>query len=114
MDEIIICTTGTPKNLAHKLNYVSKDFPFASFLPIYLKDSNGVGKSIIDMEDSIFVDDHIDNLKSSNAKYKILFKEENNHPKAEWQHINEQDKEQYDIKVAHNWREIFEIVNNIV
>ena len=30
-------------------------------------------KSMINMEGSIFIDDHSKNLKSSNAKYKILF-----------------------------------------
>ena len=32
-----------------------------------------MGKGVIDMQNSIQIDDHVDNLDSTNAEYKIVF-----------------------------------------
>jgi len=68
-----IVTLGSLTNLINKQQWCSQYIPIKKvFIGInHIKDTD---KSSIDMSDGIIIDDHIDNLRNSNAKYKILFK----------------------------------------
>jgi 5'(3')-deoxyribonucleotidase len=74
--QVIICTIGIPKNLSFKSLWVEERLPFIDDY-ILIKNSNcKMDKSIVNMSNSIFVDDYTDNLDSSNAAYKIVFGDE--------------------------------------
>lgn len=71
--EIILVSLGDVPNLKLKEKWISKHIPYAKFIGV---DSNKYDdKSHIDMTDGIFIDDSTKNLRTSNAKYKILFGE---------------------------------------
>lgn len=72
--QIIFCSAGSYPNLQLKRMWLQKNFSKAEFIPVELptyKDKSGV-----DMRGCILVDDHIDNLRSSNADIKICFGKE--------------------------------------
>ena len=75
-----ICTIGTPSNISLKTKWISDNMPFIN--QFYLLCNNFkekkciMDKSIIDMSNSIFIDDMVENLDSNNAEYKFLFGKE--------------------------------------
>lgn len=72
--DITFVSLGELPNLQLKTEWVTKHFPFAKFIGV---DLNKYGeKSHIDMRNGIFIDDSTRNLKTSNAKHKILFGKE--------------------------------------
>lgn len=74
---IKICTIGNPTNIAHKILWIAENLPFIKFIiPLVDNSRNNItkmDKSCINMKNGIIIDDHIDNLKSSNASKKICF-----------------------------------------
>jgi 5'(3')-deoxyribonucleotidase len=70
-----IVTIGTPKNLSHKVLWIEKNLPFIKDVILISNGNNKMDKSIINMFNStipnIFLDDHQDNLISSNANIKF-------------------------------------------
>ncbi len=75
--ELAICSIGTLDNISYKSKWISNNLPFINNVILI---SNVVGvhgiktdKSIINMEEAIFIDDHAENLFSSNAGFKICF-----------------------------------------
>lgn len=74
--KIIICTSGTPENVAHKVLWINENLPFADIVPVIIKGSNGYGKKIVNMENSVFIDDHAHNLETSNADEIVCFGKE--------------------------------------
>lgn len=74
--ELIICSIGTPENVSHKAIWVQDNLPFIKNVILITNDGVKMNKGIIDMSNSIFIDDHIDNLISSNAEIKICFGKE--------------------------------------
>jgi hypothetical protein len=71
--DIYICTIGTRKNIYLKHKWLMKNLPFLNHLVFISNSDLHMDKSIINMEDSIFIDDHSGNLDSSNASIKISF-----------------------------------------
>lgn len=72
--DITICTIGTYDNISRKSNWIQHRLPFlTSSIFINPNHDYRAGKSVIDMKDSIFVDDVSLNLEGSNAKVKICF-----------------------------------------
>jgi len=73
--EVIFCSIGTVKNISNKMKFLEKHFPNATQLMI----KNGVimDKSLVNMSESIFLDDNISNLRSSNSLVKICFTYDN-------------------------------------
>ena len=73
--QIIIASIGTPINLSLKALYLQENLPFIK--DYILMHNNGIkmNKEIIKMDypDSIFIDDHVSNLISSNAVNKYVF-----------------------------------------
>lgn len=82
--DYVIVTIGTVKNLYLKNLWLQENttFEIKDFIGInnFIKDRknpNRMDKSLINMQDGIFMDDHINNINSSNAEIRILFQEEN-------------------------------------
>ncbi len=74
---IVICSIGNPSNIHFKTLWINKYIPFVKDYIMLVDNSKNthskMNKSIIDMKNGIIIDDHIDNLKSSNASKKICF-----------------------------------------
>jgi len=68
---IMICTKGHNKNISLKSKYIEEHLGFVKDV-IY---TNTEDKRIINMKDCVFVDDHIDNLRTSNALIPIAYGE---------------------------------------
>lgn len=102
---IHIATIGTDKNLKNKMKWIKEnlnmDFNFNGILDTGIND-----KSSIDMSGAIFVDDRIDNLRSSNANIKILYRNYHNYS---WQQIEPNDN----IYVVDSWKQIYSILDFI-
>jgi 5'(3')-deoxyribonucleotidase len=73
--EVIICSIGTSGNIAYKSLWLKVNLPCIKEYILLVKNGKcDMDKSSIDMSgDSIFIDDVVSNLESSNAKYKICF-----------------------------------------
>lgn len=102
---IHIATIGTDKNLKNKMKWIKEnlntDFNFNGILDTGIND-----KSSIDMRGAIFIDDRTDNLRSSNANIKILYKNYHNYS---WQQIEPNDN----IYVVDSWEQIYSILDFI-
>lgn len=72
-NEVIIVSSGYSPNLRAKEIWIKEHLPFCKFVGVNLKKYSD--KSHIDMKDGLFIDDCSQNLKTSNAKYKICFGE---------------------------------------
>lgn len=70
---ITICSSGTAENISRKVLWINKYLPFANIVPVIVKNSNGIGKQIVDMKGAVFIDDHATNLETSNADIKICY-----------------------------------------
>lgn len=80
-DKIIIVTKARPNNFINKVALFEKNDLDIPIIPIPLS----VSKNVIDMTDSLFIDDSANNLNESNAKYKIMFCEYKDDKDREWQ-----------------------------
>ena len=69
--EITIVSSGYSPNLKAKEIWINEHLPFCKFIGINLKQYKD--KSHVDMRDSIFIDDSVHNLITSNADVKICF-----------------------------------------
>jgi len=73
--DIYLCSIGTSQNIKLKLDYIEKTFPFIeNILPIVNKHCI-MNKSMINMENKIFIDNVASNLFSSNASIKMCYGE---------------------------------------
>lgn len=100
--EIIICSLGTLDNISYKSRWIKDNLPFIQHV-ILISNVVGAGgiktdKSTINMKDSIFIDDHADNLFSTNAKHKICFGKEYS-----W-------NESWTGERCFNWREVEDLL----
>ena len=95
---IIICTSAFPKNASRKVLWIEENLPEIDEIIIIInKNTNGSGKGRVPMmeKNSIFIDDHPDNLKSTGASQKYLFKMKDTNYNGDW-----------DGDVVRNWQEI--------
>ncbi|WP_051542023.1 5' nucleotidase, NT5C type [Clostridium lundense] len=78
--ELVICSIGTLDNISFKAKWIKNNLPFIDnvILISNVVETTGIktDKSSINMKDSIFIDDHVENLLSSNADFKICFGKE--------------------------------------
>lgn len=72
--EIILVSMGYSPNLRAKEVWIKENIPYAAFVGCDMKKHKD--KSHIDMANSIFIDDSANNLRTSNARYKIVFGDE--------------------------------------
>lgn len=70
---IYICTIGSYKNIKLKLDWLHENLPFVDVIPI-AQNNIVMDKAIINMENSVFIDDNTDCLNSSNADIKIVYR----------------------------------------
>lgn len=104
-----IATIGTPNNLINKKIYCCDNFDFKyEYKPIQ---KDGTGKNEIDMSNGILIDDHIDNLRNSNAKIKILFK---NGMDTNWNKIDLNKEEDRQFMVADSWFDVESILDFVL
>lgn len=71
--QIYVCTIGSYKNIKLKLDWLHENLPFVNVVPI-VQNNIVMNKAIINMENSVFIDDNTDCLNSSNADVKILYR----------------------------------------
>lgn len=71
--EIHIATIGTPTNLGRKAIWLNNNLPFVKHYHLLYDSENTMNKSTVNMEGSIFIDDVLSNIISSNADFKIVF-----------------------------------------
>jgi 5'(3')-deoxyribonucleotidase len=69
--EIDFVTIGNKDNLYFKKNWLQRNFPYITDDHYHLLNKIKMGKSEIDMSDSILIDDNYINLLTSNADLKI-------------------------------------------
>lgn len=97
-----IVSSGTKKNAELKRKWILKHdnglFDTVSVVPRHND------KKIFDMSNGIFIDDHIECLRASNAKVKILYKFFSN---GDWNKYDNKDE----IYVANTWKEIMGVLN---
>lgn len=74
--QIYVCTIGSYKNIKLKLDWLHENLPFVDVIPI-AQNNIVMNKAIINMENSVFIDDNTDCLNSSNADVKIVYRHEN-------------------------------------
>ena len=91
---IHVISKGTYQNLENKRTWINENIGDVEFTGIIIGNKN-----ILDMSNGFFVDDRADNLHHSNAKIKILLKNENNF---KWQ------LDTTDLYIVNNWKELEE------
>jgi 5'(3')-deoxyribonucleotidase len=74
--DIIICTIGSYDNVAKKSQWIKHRLPAIKKTIFINNGANHLDKSIINMQNSIMIDDVSNNLYSSNAEVKICFGDE--------------------------------------
>ena len=67
-----IVTIGTSTNLRNKQRWCQQNIPIK--FVFHGIEQKGMGKACVDMSGGIIIDDHIDNIRSSNADYKLLYR----------------------------------------
>jgi 5'(3')-deoxyribonucleotidase len=85
---LVICTSATPENASRKVLWIEEHLPFIDEIIILInKNSEGVGKGRVPMmeEGAIFIDDHPENLHSTRAGRKILYKYKETTFNQEWE-----------------------------
>ncbi len=100
---VYFCTVGKNINNSQKLKMLKRLVPEVKVITISFPEEVLADKSMINMEGSIFIDDHSKNLKSSNAKYKILFEP---HGEKNW------NKGYAGIKLK-SWEEVYNFVKTL-
>ncbi|MFA9398910.1 MAG: hypothetical protein ACERKV_11700 [Clostridiaceae bacterium] len=75
--DVVICSLGTLTNISYKSIWIKENIPFINNVILIsnevLESGIKTDKSVINMKDAIFLDDHPENLKGSNAEIKIRF-----------------------------------------
>lgn len=71
--KIIVCSIGSLENIGRKAFWLKENLPFIDGTILIDNGESRADKSIIDMSEGIFIDDHQENLISSNASIKICF-----------------------------------------
>ncbi|GEM_PF-839526 len=68
-----IISIGCTENINRKKEWLSENLPFLNLKESHFLIQDKMGKGSVDLSDSILIDDHIDNITSSNAWHKICF-----------------------------------------
>jgi 5'(3')-deoxyribonucleotidase len=71
--QLIVCSIGTPKNIAQKAWFLKRKLPFIKDYVLLTNKDCEMNKSVVNMEEAIFLDDIPSNLESTNAETKVLF-----------------------------------------
>lgn len=101
---ISIVTCGNKNNLALKNKWLSENFK-GLYDNYYYLNNIKLDKSSVNMKNGIHIDDHVDALRSSNAKIKILFKHDG--IETNWNRHNPTEE----LYIVTSWRQISDILN---
>jgi len=71
--DLYIITLGSQENISLKSKFISNNIPGIKTIYLFQDEHCTPDKSVINMQNSIFVDDNLKNLESSNASEKIIF-----------------------------------------
>lgn len=85
---IIICTSAFPKNASLKVLWIEEHLPVVNEVIVLInKGANGFGKGRVTMldTDAIFIDDHPENLRSTQATHKYLYKNKETNYNEDWE-----------------------------
>lgn len=78
--ELAICSIGTLENISFKAKWIKENLSIVDnvILLANVVEAKGIktDKRVVNMKNSIFIDDHSENLLSSDAKLKICFGKE--------------------------------------
>jgi 5'(3')-deoxyribonucleotidase len=107
MFDYIIVTIGTQSNLFWKEKWCLENLTFPFIFYGIEKDGMGKGKDVCDMSGGIIIDDHIDNIITSNADYKILYK---GNYETEWNQL----PVDVDAFEAKRWIQVHFLLDNIL
>lgn len=73
--EVIIVTMGSLPNLSMKAEWIKQNLPFIHNVILLYNADGDTDKSMVDMSDGIFLDDHQNNLWTSNSIEQYVFGE---------------------------------------
>lgn len=95
---VVVVTIGSNENLLKKKSFLNNifDFPYRF---VGIPDNKKSNKSCVDMSDGVLIDDNINCLRSSNAKYKLLLK---TYPDSEWSREEANDE----VYIVNDWNEV--------
>lgn len=99
--DVYFVSIGSSKNISKKTKFLHKHFPFVhNHIMLAMNGNMSMNKSIVNMEGGMIIDDHISNLTSSNARFKVLFKD-----------LGDKEWNKYDVRttpdlVAKGWMDI--------
>lgn len=71
--ELIICSIGDFNNISYKSQWIKNNLPFIKTAILLSNEGCKADKSIVNMKDCLFMDDHASNLYGSNAEIKLCF-----------------------------------------
>ncbi|MCT4631802.1 MAG: HAD hydrolase-like protein [Firmicutes bacterium] len=86
--DLVICTSASPENASKKVLWIEEHLPFIEEVIILINHTkNGIGKGRVHMieDNSIFIDDHPSNLRSTKASEKVLFKYKETNFNSDWE-----------------------------
>jgi 5'(3')-deoxyribonucleotidase len=104
-----ITTIGTSENLYWKERWCNQYLEFPFVFNGIMKNEMGKGKDVCDMSGGIIIDDHIDNIFTSNATHKILYKGKY---ETEWNTIPSDSN--ITALIAKHWLEVNHCFNRIL
>jgi len=103
--EVNFCTIGNPKNIYHKSNLIRQYFPKAGIMSL----TNIKNKGMIDLSESIFIDDKLHNLLNSDAKYRWLFE----HKKIRMNFNSHFNDHSHQVESVSKWNKIYDKVEEM-
>ena len=100
--EVYFCTLGNSKNLYYKSKFLNEYFPNIGIISL----ENMCDKGIVDMQDSIYIDDKLHNLLNSDAKYRWLFE----HKKIRMNFNSHFNDHYHQVESVSKWKKIYDKV----
>lgn len=74
--DVYFVSIGSSINIGKKTKFLRKHFPFVhNHIMLAMNGDMSMDKSVVNMEGGMIIDDHMSNLNSSNARFKVLFKD---------------------------------------
>lgn len=105
--ELILVTNCCDNSVIRKLEWLEQHKPLSDMFnsKIFISSNKSYGKSSIDMSSGILIDDHKENHRLSNAKYKFAYKK---YPNCNW-YPTEDDG----VLVTNSWKTIVDEIELI-
>ncbi len=101
--DICVVSLGTELNLIKKREFILEKNSDLEIKKVHTNTNNNLDKNFIDMSESILIDDNSECLRNSNAKIKILFR---NNKDTEWNKVYPNEE----FYIVNSWEEISDIL----